>query len=236
MKILIAYDGSECAGSALVELKSAGLPKTAEAIVMSLADVFLPPPTDEEADDTFPVNVSAGVAQARKRAERELKKADLMARGAAKQIKESFPGWQVRHEALADSPAWALIRKSEEWAADLIVIGAQGHSVLGGRLVLGSVSQRVLYEARCSVRIARGRTTDGATPLRIVIAVDNSTYSNAAVDAVCQREWPRETEVRLLTVVDTVMPVAPDPTSPLSMKWVEVDDEDKWDPVSYTHL
>jgi nucleotide-binding universal stress UspA family protein len=231
MKILIAYDGSECADSSLRELKSAGLPKTAEAIVMSLADVFLPPSTDEEADDTFPVYASAGVELARKRAERELKNADLLARGAAKQIKESFPGWQVRHEALADSPAWALIRKSDEWDADLIVIGAQGHSVLGGRLVLGSVSQRVLYEARCSVRIARGRRRDGGTPLRIVIAVDNSTYSNAAVDAVCRREWPRGTEVRLLTVVDTVMPVAPDPISPLSMKWVEVDDEDKWDQV-----
>ena len=159
MKILIAYDGSECAESALKELKNAGLPKTAEAIVMSLADVFLPPSTDEEADDTFPVYVSSGVALAHKRAERELKKADLMARGASKQVQEIFPGWQVRHEALADSPAWALIRKSEDWAADLIVIGAQGHSVLGGRVVLGSVSQRVLYEARCSVRIARGRRT-----------------------------------------------------------------------------
>ena len=37
--------------------------------------------------------------------------------------------------------------------------------------------------------------------------------------------------MQLLTVVDTVMPVAPDPTSPLTMKWVEVGDEDKWDQV-----
>ena len=113
------------------------------------------------ADDTFPVYVSAGVELAIKRAERELKKADLMAQGASKQIKKSFPDWQVRYEALADSPAWGLIKKSDEWAADLIVIGARGHSVLGGRLVLGSVSQRVLYEARCSVRIAREASEEG---------------------------------------------------------------------------
>jgi nucleotide-binding universal stress UspA family protein len=37
--------------------------------------------------------------------------------------------------------------------------------------------------------------------------------------------------VRLLTVVDTVMPVAPDPSSPLSMKWIEVEDDDNWDQV-----
>jgi len=231
MKILIAYDGSECADSALEELKIAGLPKTAEATVMSLADVFLPPSTNEAADDTFPVYVSAGVELALKRAERELKRADLMAQGASKQIKKSFPDWQVRYEALADSPAWGLIKKSDEWGADLIVIGARGHSVLGGRLVLGSVSQRVLYEARCSVRIARGGGRDSGTPLRIVIAVDNSTYSNAAVDTVRLRDWPTGTEVRLLTVVDTVMPVAPDPSSPLSMKWIEVEDDDNWDQV-----
>jgi len=57
MKILIAYDGSECADAALEDLKSAGLPKTAEAIVMTLADVFLPPAIDEEVDNTFPMDV-----------------------------------------------------------------------------------------------------------------------------------------------------------------------------------
>jgi hypothetical protein len=50
MKILVAYDGSECADSAIEDLKTAGLPKTAEALVMTMADVFLPQPIDEEID------------------------------------------------------------------------------------------------------------------------------------------------------------------------------------------
>lgn len=154
MKILIAYDGSECADAALEDLRIAGLPKTAEAIVMSLADVFLPPPINEEVDNTFPMYVPAGVRRDHERAERELKEAESLAKRASERIKQTFPDWQVRHEALADSPAWALIRKAEEWKADLIVVGAHGHSVLGGRLILGSVSQRVLYEASCSVRVA----------------------------------------------------------------------------------
>ncbi len=53
MKILFAYDGSECADSALEDLRNAGLPEKADAIVMSLADVFLPPPINEEVDNTF---------------------------------------------------------------------------------------------------------------------------------------------------------------------------------------
>lgn len=78
----------------------------------------------------------------------------------------------VRHEALADSPAWALLRTADEWKADLIVVGARGQSVPGGRLVLGSVSQRVLYEASCSVRVARARRLETDSPLRIVITLE----------------------------------------------------------------
>jgi len=231
MKILIAYDGSEYADAALEDLKYAGLPKTAEAIIMSLADVFVPPPINEEVDNIFPMDVPAGVRRAHERAEREVKEAESMAKRASEQIKKSFPKWHVRHQTLADSPAWALIRTADEWRADLIVVGARGHSVLGGRLILGSVSQRVLYEASCSVRIARGRRRDADSPLRLVIGVDNSPYSNAAIDAVYLREWPTGTEVRLVAVVDTVMAITPDQSQPSIVKWIEVGDEDNWDQV-----
>jgi nucleotide-binding universal stress UspA family protein len=231
MKILIAYDGSECADAALEDLKAAGLPKKAEALVMTMADVFLPPSINEEIDNTFPMHVPAGVKRAHENAERKLKEAESMAKRASEQIKKSFPEWHVRHEALADSPAWAIINTADKWKPDLLVVGAQGHSVLGGRLILGSVSQRVLYEASGSVRVARGRHKESASPLRLLVGVDNSPYSNAAVEAVCRRQWPTGTEVRLLAVVDTVMAITPDPSQPSVLKWIEVGDEENWDEV-----
>ncbi|HET6893415.1 MAG TPA: universal stress protein [Pyrinomonadaceae bacterium] len=191
----------------------------------------MPPPFNEEIDNTFPMYVPAGVRRAHERAERKLKEAESVAKRANEKIKKSFPEWDVRHEALADSPAWAIIRTADHWKPDLVVVGAQGHSVLGGRLILGSVSQRVLYESSCSVRIARGRPRDLNSPLRLLIGVDNSPYSNAAVEAVCRREWPTETEVRLLAVVDTVMATTPDPSQPSILKCIEVGDEDNWDKV-----
>lgn len=48
MRILIGYDGSQCAEAALHDLKRAGLPAQADALIMSVADVFLPPPINEE--------------------------------------------------------------------------------------------------------------------------------------------------------------------------------------------
>lgn len=44
MKILIGYDGSDCAEAALDDLMRAGLPESAEAHIMSIAEVWLPPP------------------------------------------------------------------------------------------------------------------------------------------------------------------------------------------------
>ena len=230
MKILIGYDGSECANAALEDLKSAGLPQKAEVLVMSMADVFLPPPINEGIDDTFPMYVPEGVKCAQAHAERKLKEAESIAARASEQIKGMFPEWEVRVLALADSPAWAIVREAEKWNPDLIVLGAQGHSVFGGRLILGSISQRVLYEAPCSVRIARTRNID-KNYLRLLIGVDNSSYSSVAVDEVCRREWPKGTEVLLLAVVDTVMAITPDPAQPSLQKWIEVGDEENWEEV-----
>jgi len=231
MRILIAYDGSECSDAALDDLQRAGLPKKVEALVMTLADVILPPPINGEVDNTFPMYTPAGVRLAHKRAERAVADASTLAKRASEQIKQNFPEWSISHEALAESPAWALIRKADEWKSDLVVVGAHGHSVLGGRLILGSVSQRVLYEASCSVRVARAWRGETGSPLRILIGIDGSSYSDAVVDAVYRREWPTGTQVRLVAVVDTVMALTPDPSQPPVVKWIEVGDEDNWDQV-----
>ncbi len=227
MKILIAYDGSECAETALEDLKHVGLPAEVEALVMSMADVFLPPPDDE----VETVYVPDAVKRARELAQDQLGAAAAAAKHATEQIKSLFPNWQVRSEALADSPAWALIRTADQWNPDLIIMGARGHSVFGGRLILGSISQRVLYEAKCSVRIARASSKNANDPVRILIGMDQSSDSNAALDVVCSRNWPKGSEAGVLAVVDTVMPIKSESADPAAMKWIEVDDEENWDQV-----
>lgn len=226
MKILIGYDGSEAADAALEDLQHAGLPADGEVLVMSVADVFVPPPVDEVLDNTFPMYLPEGVRRADERARHKLEQVTNLAKGASERIKSMFPDWRVAYQAEADSPAWALIKRADEWKPDLIIVGARGHSVFGGRLILGSISQRVLYEARCSVRIARGLNKEPGSPLRLLIGTDNSVDSQAAVEAVCNRRWPSGTEVGLLTVVDTVMPVVAGAGA--AVKWIEVADESSW--------
>jgi len=45
MKILVAYDGSECADAALDDLRRAGLPSDAQVKVLSVVENWLPPPS-----------------------------------------------------------------------------------------------------------------------------------------------------------------------------------------------
>ena len=229
MKILIGYDGSTNSDAALDDLKYAGLPDRVDATVLTVADVIVAPPINDP-EEMFPPNVPHSVRLAHERAEHKLKEAEVIAVRASKQLKEDFPQWNVHHLAVANSPAWALIQKANEQHIDLVVVGALGHTVLGGRLILGSVSQRVLYEAGTSVRIARQSESKAGTPLKLLVGVDNSSYSDAVIETICQRNWPPDTQVRLLAVVDTVMPVR-DAQDPTALKWIEVGDVDNWENV-----
>ena len=226
MKILIAYDGSEFADAAIADLRHAGLPAAAEALVYTVADVFVPPVID--ASEEVPPEPAA-VRRAHRRAEEKLKEAETRARTASERIRKDFPEWNVSYEAAAESPAWAIIFKAADWLADLIVVGSHGKSGLAGRLILGSVSQRVLYEAHCSVRVGRAVPAGQTPPLRVLVGIDGSAHSRSAVEAVANRHWPKGTQVRLLAVVDTVM--ALDNNEERQVKWLEVDDENNWDQV-----
>lgn len=205
-KLLIGYDGSPCSDAALNDLRRAGLPHRVDAVVMTVADVF-PPPEDELAKDEL-VSPSAAVLVAHSQAEarQEVQHALTVAEQGASRVKADFPAWEVKGTGNGDSPAWALIKLASEVNADLVVVGSHGHASAGGRLILGSTSLRVLYEAECSVRVARCLDDQRTGPVRIVIGFDGSKESLAAVDAVASRSWPAGSEVRVITALDTSTP------------------------------
>lgn len=203
MKILIAYDGSASADTGIDGLRRAGLPtQGVVALVVSVAEVWLPPPPlDEVLDDTFPLQIQAGVKLARERAEQIVGQAQELAKRGGGRVQGIFPQWTVNHEAVSGSPAFELLTRAGEWQPELVVVGSHGHTALG-RFVLGSVSQKVLTEAHTSVRVARRATGAGASAERIIVAVDGSPGSQAAVRAVASRGWAQGSEVRVIVAQD----------------------------------
>jgi nucleotide-binding universal stress UspA family protein len=224
MKILIAYDGSSCADAALADLRCAGLPRVAEALIMSVADVFLQPPLSQEV--VFPTRVPVAVQQAWAQATRAVEEAHSLAQRAQAQVLTYFPAWDVHAETCADSPAWAVIKQADTWQPDMVVVGSYGRSAMS-RLLLGSVSQKVLTEVRCSVRVGRGRRQTDGTSVRLLIGVDGSSDAAAAVQAVAARDWPTGSVVRLVAVLDARMRTALASTHPLVEAWTAAGDTDE---------
>jgi nucleotide-binding universal stress UspA family protein len=208
MKILIAYDDSEPAKAALEDLKRAGLPKKAEVHVFSVYEGWMPGPG------------SYAMIEVNFRDTLHVKNALASAGRAVDIVKSSFPEWEVNAEASAGSPASLIVQKADQLTSDLIVVGSHGRSALG-RFLLGSVSQRVIHAAHCTVRVSRGRAEEFSKPIRLIVGVDGSQGSSAAVKAVAGRHWPRGTEVRIVHGIPAFPPISPDYMSAEIANWIE---------------
>ena len=207
MRILIGYDGSDCAEAAIYDLRRAGLPAEVEAVVLTAAEVtpHLPAFCYEPADPDVLKHEPPIVYNARVLAQAAIAEAKATARHGADRVRAEFPKWKIEPHSAPDYSAYrALIVKAEKWRPDLIVVGSHGRSA-AGRTLLGSVSQNVLSHAVSSVRIARFREDASrlaGEPVRIVLGIDGSADSAAAASAVADRPWPAGSEVRVMMAVD----------------------------------
>lgn len=175
-RLFIAYDGSPCADAMIDDLRYAGLPAATNALVVSVAERWLPPPSAYE--------VTTGPVHARGK-----EHATRLALLGASRVSSLYPHWTVHHEGYADSPARLIVQRARDWQANLVVAGSLGHTTIE-RLVLGSVSHKVANEAHCSVRVSRGNPPSGE--LRLLLAYDGRPGADAA------RNWPDGTAVSVV--------------------------------------
>lgn len=209
MRILIAYDGSECAEAALDDLRRAGLPHTADALVFGVVELWLPPPHPESYVLMPDTDQQPVVAEANR-----------LSLQAVERLKKNFPEWTVTAKVERGSPASEILNFAEDWHPDLIVVGSHGRSAVG-RLVLGSVSQKIVTEARCSVRVARGKVDVEPAAVRLIVGVDGTAGSENAVNAVASREWLPGTAAQVVAVHEPLKPSIVGRLVPAVSKWVD---------------
>jgi nucleotide-binding universal stress UspA family protein len=127
-----------------------------------------------DATSTAPRGVfpSPAVAQPEERAEAALRAG----------VAEAEPLHGVWARRLMGDPGTAVLAEAERRSATLLVIGSHGYRLSTG-IAFGLVGSHLLHEASCSVLVAHGERSMQSWPRSIVVGVDGSLESAAAVDA-----------------------------------------------------
>ena len=208
MKVLIAYDGSECSDAAILDLRRAGLPAVAQVLVLSVAEMsMLVEAVPSGTLLACPGMVLPDSMESDATSGHQLQEAKAFAAQAADRLRADFPSWNINTEAWVDAAGSAIIRTAHAWNPDLIVVGSHGRSGIS-RFVLGSVSQQVLHHLTCSVRISRHPLNPQERSIRLLIGVDGSDDAKAAIHSVVERNWPAGTEARAVGVLESQVPHA----------------------------
>lgn len=211
MRILIAYDGSACADKAIEDMLHAGLPSQAEALVMSVEEKWLPSPLMsgyELASARTPIQANLAI-KAVPELQPQVGETLELALQAKVRVQQLFPEWEVMEFSCVGSPATEILTEAEEWRADLIVVGAHGHTALG-EFFFGSVSHKIVMEAHCTVRVSRCGDEQACAAEKILVGVDNSRGAKAALRALAARRWHTDTAVKLMIVIDPLKPSSAD--------------------------
>jgi nucleotide-binding universal stress UspA family protein len=135
-RILVGYDGSQEAEKALELALAVAFGMGSKVTILAVAQ--LPEPF-------VAVELQAALDDAHDHYDRRLQKIAVSA---------AENGIPVETAIVVGHPAEQIIRHAEKEHSDLIVVGRRGRSTIQ-KLVMGSVSERVMQHAPCPVMVTR---------------------------------------------------------------------------------
>jgi nucleotide-binding universal stress UspA family protein len=226
MKIMLATDGSSHAQVAVDVLKRLPFPPRSELTVLTVVKKVEPVAAigavvDDESREALGQLHSAP----RQEAER------MLAREAERFGKT---GWSVHTVTRDGHVVQQIVEAAGHSGADLVVVGSRGLSG-AKRFLPGSVSQKIMKYAPCSVLItklkgeddteagdvAAARCAEAGTRCRILVAYDGSPPAQAAVEIVASLPLGEDAEVTVLTVLTLVTCYRMDILQRLGAVWRE---------------
>ena len=114
-------------------------------------------------------------------------------------------GFTADQLLLDGRPAAAIVEAIIDGGFELTVLGAGNRSRLG-RIVMGSVSTKVLHASPTSVLIVH-RPSELERPVRVLLGTDGSRHSDLAVDQLIEFLDPSTCEIEVVSVAEHLMPV-----------------------------
>ena len=129
-------------------------------------------------------------------------------KGMAAELEKNLSGSRVTFQIAQGDAKSEIIDAAKENAVDMIIMGSRGHKGME-LILLGSVSQGVLMQAQCPVVIVKSEPSTDSPNLQegfknVLLTVDNSPYSRAALAWVKTLNWSSSTRFKLVTVVQAL--------------------------------
>jgi nucleotide-binding universal stress UspA family protein len=143
MKVLLAIDDSKFSEAAIRAVIAQAHAKDTEVRVLHVVE----PPSLLVAREMGGYDTSLEAIW-----DEEMKQAQALVAKTAETLRSH--GMKVTTAVQQGDPKSMIIDASEEWHADLIVLGSHGRKALD-RFLLGSVSDAITHHAHCSVEIVR---------------------------------------------------------------------------------
>lgn len=221
MNILITTDGSKDASSALDFMLRFPFPRDSKMTVLTVVDEIPMLPGELDALDEAQYNE---LDQANKLLVEDAQ--ELVAREGGRLREDGWPGETMVRNG---DPVDVILSVADEIDADVIVLGSHGTGI-ARRFLLGSVSDRVLEYARCSVLIVKSKSEDGQpkaiapgtnVPYRIMLAYDKSNVAHAALDICASLPLEDESEIRVVSVMPLITAYRQDIRQHINNIWLQ---------------
>lgn len=200
MKILIAYAGYE--DNVINDLMLAGLPEQAEVLVLSIIgwQSFFGPTGDAN---------SMGKMLFFDKDTTVLENANRSISSVCQELQIRFPLWQIEQQVHFGTPPQEVMQTVTDWHPDIIFVGSYNGSVTDKQttgtfehFLFGGVSKELIAKAECSIHFVRGEKQAMHNPVKIIIGIDDSPEDLLTVELVKSRNWPADSQVKIITCID----------------------------------
>ncbi|MCC6582038.1 MAG: universal stress protein [Phycisphaeraceae bacterium] len=128
----------------------------------------------------------------------------LILAGIAEEIAARLPNVSVSPEVLAaGDPVDAILSFADTFHPDLMITGCRKKTAVDA-LLLGSVSQKLLERVECPIAIVRSDSlhTSADHGANVLVTVDDSEHSAAAIEWLQWQEWMKNSHIALLSVTE----------------------------------
>jgi nucleotide-binding universal stress UspA family protein len=113
-------------------------------------------------------------------------------------------GFSAEKRVLQGQPGRAILNEIDVGGFELVVVGAGNRSRLG-RLLMGSVSTKLLHASPVSVMIVR-RLLDVGSDISVLVGADGSEHADRALEQLIALFDPSSCRVHVLAVAEHLMP------------------------------